>query len=168
MIETCIIIYCIRKVEDSWLGPWKYLLLGKRSSSERLDFVQKKLACYLKSKCKMDVNESLLKVILGVPRDAFEEERFISQICLSKSCYIGRITCDKDKCCPSSNDSNGLLELSSLALEQIRETVKELEDEACMDRQPIMLILDFEVQVGFWIFESFLRLFPQIRQKLHC
>ncbi|PON60261.1 Peptidase C50, separase [Parasponia andersonii] len=141
----------LKKVEDSWLGPWKYLLLGKRSSYKRLDLVQKKLAHYLKSKCKMDVNESLLKVILGIPRDAFEDEKFIAQLCLRKGCHIGQIKCgDKKRCSPSSNDANGLEELSSLALEQICGAVKELEGEGCMDREPIMLILDFEVQMLPW------------------
>ncbi|XP_030477632.1 separase isoform X2 [Cannabis sativa] len=125
----------LRKVEDIWLGPWKYLLLGERSSCKRMETVQKKLTRYLKSKCKIDVNESVLKVILGVPSEAFEEEELISQLYLSKACYIGRIGCEK---------------LSSLALEQICEAVKELESDGSMDRQPIVLILDSDVQMLPW------------------
>ncbi|XP_062077222.1 separase isoform X2 [Humulus lupulus] len=126
----------LRKVEDIWLGPWKYLLLGERSSCKHLESVQKKLTRYLKSKCKLDVNESLLKVILGAPSDAFDEEGFTSQLYLSKACYIGRIGCCE--------------KLSSLALEQICEAVKELESDDFMDRQPIVLILDSDVQMLPW------------------
>lgn len=130
------IISCIRSLEDSWLGPWKYILLGERSNCKSLDLVSKKLARSLKSKCKMDLNESLLKVILGAPNDAFEEEEFILQLCLRKGCYIGRIeNCEKDE------------KLTGLALQLIREAVNELEGEGCMDREPIVLVLDFDVQV---------------------
>lgn len=97
----------------------------------------------------MDVNESLLKVILGTPNDAFEEEEFVLHLCLRKGCYIGRSECrEKDKWCPSPNDTSGIEKPSDLALQLIREAVNELEGEDCMTREPIMLVLDFDVQAS--------------------
>ena len=126
------------------------MLLGPRSNCKSLDSVHKKLARSLKSKCKMDVNESLLRVILGAPKDAIEEEDSVSQLCLRRGCYIGRTEwCDKDGHCPSSSDSGGLDKLSSLAMQLVREAVNELESEGCGDREPMMLVLDFDVQVIF-------------------
>ncbi|KAJ0007712.1 hypothetical protein Pint_29731 [Pistacia integerrima] len=55
----------LRKVEDSWLGHWKYMFLGEWSNCKNLDKILKKLARDLKIKCKVDVNESLLRVVLG-------------------------------------------------------------------------------------------------------
>lgn len=138
-----------RNIEDSWLGPWKYLLLGEWSNRKRLDIVYKKLVHDLKSKCKLDVNESLLKVILGGSKYAFEGEASISQQCLRSGCYVGRVGyCDEAKCGTLSNASNGVDKQSELAFQLIQEAANELEGEDSINREPIILVLDCEVQVG--------------------
>lgn len=137
-----------RNLEDSWLGPWKYVLLGECSSCKRLDLVYKKLVHDLKSKCKMDVNESLLKVILGFSKSAFEEDGYISLLCLRNGCHIGRVeVCEREKCWLSSNGANSAEELSAMAFQLICEALDELEGFDCVNREPIVLVLDFEIQV---------------------
>ncbi|KAK7839536.1 separase [Quercus suber] len=136
-----------RNIEDSWLGPWKYLLLGEWSNRKRLDIVYKKLVHDLKSKCKLDVNESLLKVILGGSKYAFEGEACISQQCLRSGCYVGRVGyCNEAKFGTLSNASNGVDKQSELALQLIQDAANELEGEDSMNREPIILVLDCEVQ----------------------
>jgi separase len=137
-----------RNLEDSWLGPWKYVLLGEWSNHKRLNLVHKKLMCDLKSKCKLDVNESLLKVILGCSKYDFEEEACISQLCPRRGCYVSRGGCfDKAKCGTSSNASYGVDQQSEFAFQLIQEAMSELEGEDSVNREPIILVLDCEVQV---------------------
>lgn len=57
----------LRDLEDSWFGPWKFLLLGEWSGCEHQES-QKKLMHNLKVKCKVDAHESLTKVIVGGAR----------------------------------------------------------------------------------------------------
>ena len=139
-----------RNLEDTWLGPWKYVLLGEPSDFKRLDLVHKKLVRDLKRKCKMDIDKRILKMILGGPKDTSEAWINISLLsCLKKGCYIGGIKfCDQERCCPSSNDAEDAGNLSGLALELIHQAVNELQDEETLDREPIILVLDSEVQVS--------------------
>lgn len=147
MVGTCLMSFT-RNLEDSWLGPWKYVLLGEWSNRKRLDLVHKKLMCDLKSKCKLDVNESLLKVILGGSKYDFEGEACISQLCLRRGCYVGRVGCfDEAKCGTSSNAFYGVGKQSELAFQLILEAMGELEGEDSVNREPIILVLDCEVQV---------------------
>ncbi|CAN6831412.1 unnamed protein product [Brassica oleracea] len=55
----------LRNLEDTWLGPWRHLLLGESSNSKLHESTQKKLVEELRAKCNMEVNETLLKVFLG-------------------------------------------------------------------------------------------------------
>ncbi|VVB07682.1 unnamed protein product [Arabis nemorensis] len=80
----------LRKLEDLWLGPWRHLLLGESSNSKLHESTQKKLVKELRSKCNMEVNETLLKVFLGNGTNGFEGDAWISQLCLKNGCYIGR------------------------------------------------------------------------------
>lgn len=54
------------------------------------DSLQKKLVKDLKSKCKMEVNEMLLKVILGGEVEDFKGEACVAQLSLRNGCYVGR------------------------------------------------------------------------------
>ena len=56
------------------------MVIGEQCSDcKSLDLAHKKLVRNLKSKCKMDVNESILKVVLGGLKDTStsSEERII-------------------------------------------------------------------------------------------
>ncbi|KAM1392417.1 hypothetical protein ACFX2I_019995 [Malus domestica] len=142
----------LKNLEDLWFGPWKYVLLGESSNCKQLDLVHKKLARDLKSKCKMDIDESLLKVILGGSKYAFEGGgAYVSQLCFKKGCYIGKAGCsEENKWLASTNESNGYQKLSELAFQLIQGAVNELEGLDTVNREPIILVLDFEVQMLPW------------------
>lgn len=135
-----------RTIEDSWLGPWKYLLLGDWSNRKSVDSVLNQLALDLKSKCKMDVNESLLKVILEGSEEVLET--FDTKLFSRKGCFVCRSRFyDKERSNPFQNTLNGVGQLSGLALKLIQNVKKELEGEDNSNREPIILVLDYDVQV---------------------
>ncbi|KAH9751963.1 Separase [Citrus sinensis] len=140
----------LRKLEDSWLGPWKYMLLGEWSNCKNLDTVHKKLVRDLKCKCKANINESLLRIVLGGLKGAFKGEECIAQLCFKKGCYVGTVGySDNSSCGTSSEASNGVERLSELALQLIHEAVDELEEDSG-HREPTILVLDCEVQMLPW------------------
>lgn len=143
---------CTRNLEDSWFGTWKLVLLGEWSNCKQLDLVHKKLVRNLKSKCKMDIDEGLLKVILGGLKYAFEGGAHVMQLCLKKGCYVSKVGCsEEEKCLTSSNESDGGESLSDLAFKLVQEAVNELEGlDSSVNIEPTILILDYEVQVCAW------------------
>lgn len=97
----------------------------------------------LKSKCKMDINESFLKLVLGGGK-LNDEEACLSQQCLKKGCHIGMLEHHREENCRS----NAIDSVSALAFQLIREAVNELHVEDIIPREPIILVLDCDVQVG--------------------
>ncbi|XP_065870788.1 separase isoform X2 [Euphorbia lathyris] len=142
--------YLLRKLEDVWFGPWRYVLLGELSNFKHLDSVQKKLVSNLKSKCKLDVSESILKVILGGGRYALDGEAFIFDLLLSrKGCFIGKGAYSEEEMCETLVKETGAQKLSDLAIQLIYEAVNELEEDF-VNREPLILVLDSEVQMIPW------------------
>ena len=78
-------------MEDLWLGPWRYLLLGECLDCERLDLIHKKLVHDLKCKSQIDVNESLLKIIVWSAKYSHRREQCFLQLCLHKGRFIGKV-----------------------------------------------------------------------------
>ncbi|KFK31931.1 hypothetical protein AALP_AA6G177700 [Arabis alpina] len=143
----------LRKLEDFWLGPWRHLLLGELSNSKLHESTQKKLVTELRSKCKMEVNETLLKVFLGNGTNGFEGEAWISQLCLKNGCYIGRSDHidEEDGCAIPTSASHGPQSRYGLALQLIREAeIKLKQQENNEKREPIILVLDHEIQMLPW------------------
>ncbi|XP_044490537.1 separase-like isoform X4 [Mangifera indica] len=141
----------LRKVEDSWLGHWKYMFLGEWSNCKNMDRILKKLARDLKSKCKVDVNESLLRVVLGGLKSGYKREENMAQLFSKKGCCIGTFGySDNNNQRASSKESNGVEKLSELAFQLIDEALKELEAEESVNREPAILVLDCEVQMLPW------------------
>lgn len=138
-----------RDLEDLWLGPWRYLLLGECMDHEHLDLIHKKLVHDLKSKCKMDVNESLLKVIIDSARYSHGREQCFLELYLNKGCYIGRVGSydEKPRCEVFSKTYGQVEKKSALANQLICGAVEELEEEESVNREPVILVLDCEVQV---------------------
>ncbi|XP_015580756.1 separase [Ricinus communis] len=140
----------LRKMEDLWLGPWRCVLLGELSDSKHLDSVQKKLMRNLKSKCKVDVNESFLKVILGGGKSVLDAEACIYDILfLKKGCFIGKVIYSDEETCKILTKEFGVQKLPNLAIQLIHEAVNELEVDI-VTREPLILVLDFEVQMLPW------------------
>ncbi|XP_022978634.1 separase isoform X2 [Cucurbita maxima] len=136
-------------IEDSWLGPWKYILLGDWSNRKHVDSVLNTLVLNLKSKCKMDVNEGLLKIILEGSENVLVG--FDSKLYSRKGCFVGRARFhDKERSNPFQNALNGVDKLSTLALKLIQDAKKELEGEDGTSREPIILVLDYDVQMLPW------------------
>ncbi|CAB79252.1 putative protein [Arabidopsis thaliana] len=120
----------LRNLEASWLGPWRCLLLGEWSNYKLPDSAQKKLVNDLKSKCKMEVNEMLLKVILGGRGGYLYEE---------------------DSCKTPTAASNISESRHELALKLIHDAASKLgQQDGHENREPIILVLDPEVQMLPW------------------
>ncbi|KAK8567876.1 hypothetical protein V6N12_006446 [Hibiscus sabdariffa] len=132
----------LSNLEDSWLGPWRLVLLGDCLDCESLNTEHKKLVRDLKSKCKMDINESYLKLILGAAK--FDIKARLSKQCLQKGCYIGNLEHHIEENC----GSNGIDDVSAMASRLICEAVNEFHREDTISREPIILVLDLDVQVG--------------------
>nr|XP_011462140.1 PREDICTED: separase [Fragaria vesca subsp. vesca] len=142
----------LKNLEDSWFGAWKLMLLGEWSDREQLDSVLEDLVCSLKSKCKMEIDESVLKVILGGSKYDFEGGPFVTQLCRKKGSYINKFGClEEEKCMASCNDSSGGDNLSESAYKLVSEAVNELKGlHSCVNIEPTILVLDYEVQMLPW------------------
>ncbi|KAK8668366.1 hypothetical protein V6N13_105823 [Hibiscus sabdariffa] len=134
----------LSNLEDSWLGPWRLVLLGDCLDCESLNTEHKKLVRDLKSKCKMDINESYLKLILGAAK--FDIKARLSKQCLQKGCYIGNLEHHIEENC----GSNGIDDVSAMASRLICEAVNEFHREDTISREPIILVLDLDVQMLPW------------------
>ncbi|GMI95409.1 EXTRA SPINDLE POLES, RADIALLY SWOLLEN 4, homolog of separase, HOMOLOGY OF SEPARASE 1 [Hibiscus trionum] len=136
----------LSNLEDSWLGPWRHVLLGDCLDCESLNKEHKKLVQDLKSKCGMvDVNESYLKLVLGAAKFGIEET-CLSKQCLQKGCYIGMLEHHTEENCGSNGGNN----VSASASRLIREAVNEIHWEDTIFREPIILVLDLDVQMLPW------------------
>ncbi|XP_061982544.1 separase [Populus nigra] len=142
----------LRKIEDSWLGPWRCVLLGDWFNCSRLDSIMKKLVHDLKSKCKINTNESFLKVILQGARHSFNEEGCISSLMsLKKGCFIAQAGYSEEKRCETFSEvSEGAKKLSDLAVQLVYDAVNELQEEESTIKEPVILVLDYEVQMLPW------------------
>lgn len=112
--------------------------------------MQKKLVNDLKAKCKMEVNEMLLKVILGGGTDNFKGEACVAQLSLRNGCYVGRggYLYEEDSCKTPTAASNISESRHELALKLIHDAATKLgQQDEHENREPIILVLDPEVQV---------------------
>lgn len=145
---------CLRNLEDSWLGPWRFLLLGELSECELLDSLVKKLYDHFRRKAGADVHESLLKVILGGAKYACEKENCISQMVINKGCHLHG----------GGHGNSQVLYKTSTEVECLYDSVyKSILDEAqgmeeteSISRRPVILVLDLEVQVCLLLLLLFL------------
>ncbi|XP_043718262.1 separase-like isoform X1 [Telopea speciosissima] len=137
----------LRDIEDMWLGPWKCLLLGERVDSKQLDSVLNKLMDDLKHKFEFDLYENLLRVILGGAGCVSGTEACVSQLLLYNG-YFGRGGCCGEEIPGSLSVTTAEFKnMPGLTRQLILEAAIEVEEE-CSGREPIILVLDSEVQVG--------------------
>ncbi|XP_024980177.1 separase [Cynara cardunculus var. scolymus] len=149
-LDECLSVF-LRDIEDIWFGSWKHLLLGEWLDTKHLDSLQKKLKKDLKSKCKVDVHESILKLVLGGARHASQRTECLSDLILNNGCYVGGIECNNDRSpgeCSRKQDSIDSLSLS--VSELIINAVHEIEEEDFPDREPVILVPDFDIQMLPW------------------
>ncbi|KAK4739682.1 hypothetical protein R3W88_003379 [Solanum pinnatisectum] len=138
----------LRNLEDSWLGPWRCLLLGELSECELLDSLVKKLYDHFRCKAGADVHESLLKVILGGAKYACEKENCISQMVINKGCHLhGGGHGNSKVLCKTSTEVESLCDS---VYKSIIDKAQEIEETESMSRRPVILVLDLEVQMLPW------------------
>ncbi|KAF9624676.1 hypothetical protein IFM89_012947 [Coptis chinensis] len=133
-------------VEESWLGPWKCLLLSEPLDSSCLDSVIRKMSFALKCKFDFYANESLLRVVLGGSRSVSEMEERNTHLLLRNGCLTKWGSCPGKKYDLSSTAYDHAETHSGKLLHQlILEAIDDIEAE-CTSREPIILDLDSDVQ----------------------
>ncbi|KAF6163679.1 hypothetical protein GIB67_036139 [Kingdonia uniflora] len=136
------------KIEATWLGPWKCMLLGEPLDCNHLDSVVSKLMSDMNYKSEFDAKENLLRVILGDTGSVSELQACVSQLYLNNGnlakggCILKETPCGfSSKVCEVDN-------LSELRRELILEASRKLEN-IRIRREPIIMVLDSEVQNKF-------------------
>ncbi|XP_057758285.1 separase-like isoform X2 [Arachis stenosperma] len=106
----------LRGIEESWFGSWKCLLLGELLNCKNFESLLEHLVKELRSECKLEVNEGLVRVILGGTRHVCGREKLKCK----KDCYIAK------------------------------QALIELDADKNSKREPIILVLDYELQMLPW------------------
>ncbi|KAG0532378.1 hypothetical protein BDA96_04G103300 [Sorghum bicolor] len=137
----------LKDIEDSWFGPWKCLLLGHRLSDEHIEAASSSTITDLDKKFKFEVNPVLIKAILGGCVSVDEVQECLLQLILYKG-YFGRGgCCGKDRLRAFSS-----CQMDDTAMETLKHliphAVYELPQPA--DRDPVILVLDVNVQMLPW------------------
>ncbi|CAH9139462.1 unnamed protein product [Cuscuta epithymum] len=134
----------LQDLEELWLGPWKYLLLGELSGCELLDSSLMSVVEHLKLENKSDVDMALLKIVLGGANHAVEKDDCIFQLLLTNGCHIGGH--GDGTCQPLSKSCT----YSEAVYKTIFDAADKLEGSGCINRKPSILILDFDLQMLPW------------------
>ncbi|KAK4751903.1 hypothetical protein SAY87_020701 [Trapa incisa] len=140
----------LRKLEDFWFGPWRHLLLGGFINSCLLDALHKRLMHDLKSKCKVDANEALLRVILGSVKSNFDVGYFTSLLHSKSGCHISSIAQHDEDGQDKTSVPYRADKFGCLASQLVYQGITELELEDYAHREPIILVLDSELQMFPW------------------
>lgn len=141
-------IFYYRRLEDSWLGPWKYLLLGHLYDNNHLSSLERKLMDELRLKYKVTVSNDLLRVILVGAMYASEIREHGLQLILNKGCFIG------GSCKDLSNSSSKVRSLSMDVFQMVLEEEYAAEDIEQLTKKPVILVLDSEIQVLLFYLSS--------------
>jgi len=140
-----IFILSNRDIEDSWFGPWKCLLLGHRLSDEHIESASSSIITDLDKKFKFEVNPVPIKAILGGSVSVDEVQECFLQLILYKG-YFGRGGC----CGEDRLRAFSSCQMDDRAMETLKRliphAVYELPQPA--DRDPVILVLDVNVQVS--------------------
>ncbi|KAH7833501.1 hypothetical protein Vadar_006956 [Vaccinium darrowii] len=138
----------LSNLEDFWFGPWKFLLWGEFSGCKQQEAALRKLVHNLKVKCNVDAQEGLFKVILGGAKHVRGSEECILQLILVKECFIGY---GNQKRLGASSDTGHEVEsVSKSAFKLTLEALHEVDKGDFLNREPVILVLDFDVQMLPW------------------
>ncbi|XP_039791546.1 separase-like isoform X3 [Panicum virgatum] len=135
----------LKNMEKSWFGPWKCLLLGHQLSDKDIDAASASIITGLET--KLEVNPTLIKAIIGGALSVDEVQECVHQLVLYKG-YFGRGgCCGKDRLRAFSS-----CQIEDEALETLKclitNALYELPEPA--DRDPVILVLDVNVQMLPW------------------
>ncbi|AQK56302.1 Separase [Zea mays] len=137
----------LKDIEDSWFGPWKCLLLGHQLSDEHIETASSMIITGLDTEFEFEVNPMLIKAILGGAVSVDEVQECFLQLILYKG-YFGRGGCcgkDRLKAFSSCQMDDGSMETLKRI---ITDASYELPQPA--DRDPVILVLDVNVQMLPW------------------
>ncbi|XP_020266857.1 separase [Asparagus officinalis] len=138
----------LKSMEDSWLGPWACLLLGELSDVDSVSKMVKELINELELHCEVEANVSLLTAILGGSKSIADAEACISQFLLYKG-YFGRgACCGKERLRVFSTACTKKISIPENVYKVIVEMVDQVAEPA--DREPVILVLDSDVQMLPW------------------
>nr|GMD92871.1 separase isoform X1 [Ipomoea batatas] len=87
-LDQCLAKF-LQDLEDFWLGPWRYLLLGELSECELQDSLLMDLADHMKLMNKEDVDMGLLNIVLGGANYAAKKGDCNLQMVLTNGSCIG-------------------------------------------------------------------------------
>ncbi|KAF6161617.1 hypothetical protein GIB67_012444 [Kingdonia uniflora] len=116
----------LSRIEETWLGTWKCMLLGEPVDCNHLDSVLLRLKSDINCKSEFDAEESLLRVFLGGTRSVSELRAFLN------SYFVREID-----------------ELFGLSHQLILEAASSLKNN-CIKREPLIMVFDSEVQMFPW------------------
>ncbi|KAL4372623.1 hypothetical protein AHAS_Ahas05G0000300 [Arachis hypogaea] len=137
----------LRSIEESWFGSWKCLLLGELLNCKNFESLLEHLVKELRSECKLEVNEGLVRVILGGTRHVCGREKLKCK----KDCYIAKVGhCDQGMSGILLNAADGFGVSSDKAFQLLKHALIELDADKNSKREPIILVLDYEVQMLPW------------------
>ncbi|KAJ8439009.1 hypothetical protein Cgig2_013005 [Carnegiea gigantea] len=138
----------LRNMEESWFGAWRFLLLGRWLDCWPLNSLVRELVCEIKLRFKYDINEGVLKLVLGGIKPANLANEGIPSLFLQKGCYIGCIEDHDGESCNLQNEAcNGADYVPACIIELMLTAVSKLEAEYCTHRKPVILVLDSNVQM---------------------
>ncbi|KAK1697147.1 hypothetical protein QYE76_013844 [Lolium multiflorum] len=136
----------LENIEELWLGPWKCLLLGHQLADKHSEAVLENLITGLQSEFKLEVDPALIKVILGGVASVDELKECVSQL-ISYRSFFGKGGCcgrDRLRAIFCQTDAEALVTLEHLCngiVDKLSEPV---------DRNPVILVLDSDVQMLPW------------------
>ncbi|CAN1263571.1 ESP1 [Linum perenne] len=144
----------LRSLEEKWFGPWRIVLSTGLSNSKEMDVVESKLTRDLKSKCKVNANQILLKVILGAGDELDAELCVKLLLSVKNGCIVGQPGLSEEGSFEAKpEDSEAVKRQTDLAAKLLHEAlnkVKELKEQISVSREAAILVLDHEVQMLPW------------------
>ncbi|XP_020517182.1 separase isoform X2 [Amborella trichopoda] len=135
----------LRSVEDSWFGPWSFLLLGELFDDTCLNAIQKKLAADLKRMYKLELDASLLRALISSVKSIPGLEACVSHLLSSKG-WFGSGCSMKQRNRASANGECQLILKAARDLEIQWET----STSGSINREPIALVLDDDLVMLPW------------------
>ncbi|TQD99952.1 hypothetical protein C1H46_014456 [Malus baccata] len=137
------------KVGKHWCCPWGSTVVDREAPEFRMILEES----YLSSSIEEEEDTKENRALWWTCRKKLDDRlcKLLKQICYKKGCYIGKAGCsEENKCSASPNESKGYKKPSELAFQLIQEAVNELEGIDSVNGEPIILVLDFEVQMLPW------------------
>ncbi|KAH9606493.1 hypothetical protein KSS87_016437, partial [Heliosperma pusillum] len=138
----------VREMEEFWFDQWKYLLLGRLIDAESLIPAMKELMQNIQERFEIDVNKSVLEMVMSGTKSTNLEKERVPMVFLEKGCYIcSDKNCGKERCSSGLDDACAE---TDYILGSVFAVANRHEVEYCTRREPVVLVLDSNVQMLPW------------------